>query len=87
MSNLPAKREPTPDEGVPWKGILTVVAAVYAVVFLILNDDDVEISFVLFTARTSLFFLILLSMALGAALALLGPAWWRRRKRQDRASA
>lgn len=83
MSNLPAQREPEPDEGVPWKQILGVAAAIYAVIFLILNDDDVEVSFVLFTARTSLFFLILLSMALGAALALLAPAWWRRRKRRS----
>ncbi len=82
MSNLPANREPDAEGGIPWKGILTVVAAIYAVVFLILNDDNVEISFVLFTARTSLFFLILLSMALGAALALLGPALWRRHRRK-----
>ena len=81
MSNLPAKRGKS-DDGLNWKAILLVVVAIYAVIFLILNSNEVKISFVFFNARTSLIFLVLLSMGIGAVLALFGPAWWRRRQRQ-----
>jgi uncharacterized integral membrane protein len=81
VSNLPAKRAKSED-GLNWKAILLVVVAIYAVIFLILNSNEVKISFVFFNARTSLIFLVLLSMGIGAALALFGPAWWRRRQRQ-----
>lgn len=83
MSNLPEKRPPEP-EGIPWRAILIAALVVYAVVFLLLNTDEVSVSFVFFTATTSLLFLILLSMALGAAIALFGPAFWRRRERLRR---
>lgn len=80
MTNLPEKR---PAEGapMPWRAILVAALVVYAVVFLLLNTDEVSVSFVFFTATTSLLFLILLSMGLGAAIALFGPAFWRRRQR------
>ena len=81
MSNLPAKRTKS-DEGSSWKPILLVVVGIYAVIFLILNSNEVKISFVFFNARTSLIFLVLLSMGMGAVLALFGPAWWRRRQRR-----
>jgi uncharacterized integral membrane protein len=81
VSNLPDRRPDPVEPGIPWRSILTVVAGLYAVVFLFLNNDQVEISFVFFKAETSLFFLILLSMGLGAVLAIFGPAWWRRRQR------
>lgn len=81
MSNLPAKQT-KPGEGLNWKAILLVVVGIYGVIFLILNSNEVKISFVFFNARTSLIFLVLLSMGIGAVLALFGPAWWRRRQRQ-----
>ena len=59
--------------------MLWVAAALYAVVFLLMNDDKQEVSFVFFTVKTRLIWLILLSMALGAALATFGPRWWRGR--------
>ena len=55
--------------------------AAYAVLFLLLNDEKQSVSFVFFTVKTRLVWLILLSMALGAALATIGPRWWRSRKR------
>ena len=48
------------------------------------QPDQVSVNFVFFTAKTSLLFLILLSMALGAAIAVFGPAFWRRRERLRR---
>lgn len=81
MSNLPEKRPPD-DGGSAWKPILLAVVAVYAVVFLLLNSDQVKVSFVFFNARTSLIFLVLLSMAIGFVLGVFGPAWWRRRQRR-----
>jgi uncharacterized integral membrane protein len=80
VSNLPVKAEPQ-GTGANWKAIVGVIAAVYAAVLLLLNNKQVPIRFVFFTFQTSLIFLILLSMALGALLAVFGPAWWRRRNR------
>jgi len=65
---------------IPWKLVLWGVIALYALLFLVLNDDKQTVDFVFFTVKTRLPWLILLSMALGAALALIGPRWWRSRK-------
>jgi uncharacterized integral membrane protein len=88
VSNLP-ERSPAPDERspTPWRAILGVAAAIYALIFLFLNTDQVQISFVFFKAETSLLVLILLSMGLGALIALFGPAYWRRRQRLRRIEA
>lgn len=76
-------QRPQPDTSprdIPWKLVLWVAIAAYAVVFLLLNDEQQDVSFVFFTVRTRLIWLILLSMALGAALAVVGPRWWRSRR-------
>ena len=54
--------------------------ALYALAFLLLNDDKQTVDFVFFTVDTRLLWLILLSMGLGAVLAIIGPRWWRGRK-------
>ena len=64
---------------IPWKVVGAVALAVYAVIFLLLNDERQDVSFVFFTVRTRLIWLILLSMALGAALTVVVPRWWRSR--------
>ena len=69
------------DGGIPWKLVLIAAAALYAVIFLLMNDDKQEVSFVFFTVRTRLIWLILLSMALGAVLGNVVPRWWRSRNR------
>ena len=69
------------DRGIPWRLVLWVLIALYALAFLLLNDDKQSIDFVFFTVNTRLPWLILLSMALGAALAIIGPRWWRSRRR------
>ena len=65
---------------IPWKLVLWVAIALYALLFLLLNDDKQSVDFVFFTINTRLPWLILLSMALGAALGRIGPRWWRGRK-------
>ena len=81
---------PTPPPGerrggrrrqIPWKIVIWAAIAAYALLFLLLNDEKQSVSFVFFSVNTRLIWLILLSMALGAALALIGPRWWRSRRR------
>jgi uncharacterized integral membrane protein len=73
-------RPETTSREIPWKLVLWISIAVYTVVFLLLNDERQDVSFVFFTVRTRLIWLILLSMALGAGLALVAPRWWRSRQ-------
>ena len=61
--------------------VLWVAIAVYALAFLLLNDNKQSIDFVFFTVNTRLPWLIVLSMGLGAALAVFVPRWWRSRRR------
>lgn len=82
MSEVPSTRT-RKDGGVPWKLVLWGAVAVYAVVFLLMNAERQDVSFVFFTVKTRLIWLILLSMAIGAVLAMVGPNWWRRRRRPD----
>ena len=85
-----ASDEPRPSAGeggdaggrqIPWKVVIWGAVAAYAVLFLLLNDEKQSVSFVFFTVNTRLVWLILLSMGLGAALAIIGPRWWRSRRR------
>lgn len=82
MANEPqAQGASSSGSGIPrWKLVLWAVVAVYAVAFLLLNSSKQEVSFVFFSVNTRLIWLILLSMALGAALGRIGPRWWRSRK-------
>jgi uncharacterized integral membrane protein len=63
---------------------LTLVALalilVYLVAFIAKNDAEVEIHFVLFTAHTSVIWLILLSLAIGVVGGLLLSQLYRRRR-------
>lgn len=78
----PPSAPPHGARAIPWKLVLWAAIALYAVLFLLLNGKKQTVNFVFFTVNTRLVWLILLSMALGAALALVGPRWWRSRKRQ-----
>ena len=62
--------------------MLWVVVALYALLLLLLNNRQVPVRFLFFTVNTNLVWLILLSMALGAALAVIVPRWRRSRKPQ-----
>ena len=80
MSETPGPATGDPRR-ITWRLVLRVAIALYALLFLLLNDDKQSVDFVFFTVNTRLPWLILLSMALGAALAVVGPRWWRSRKR------
>ncbi len=61
-------------------GLLLVAA--YVIAFVIQNDERIDVSFVLWTARASLIWVILLSLALGALAGVLGSQLYRRRHRR-----
>jgi len=77
--HLPPGDPASKDGGIPWKIVLWVALALYAVLFLLMNSEKQEVSFVFFSVNTRLIWLILLSMLLGAALARFLPHWWRSR--------
>ena len=77
--HLPPGDPASKDGGIPWKIVLWVALAVYAVLFLLMNSEKQEVSFVFFSVNTRLIWLILLSMLLGAGLARFLPQWWRSR--------
>jgi uncharacterized integral membrane protein len=61
----------TPEKGPPWKLIVFGLLAVYAVLIVLLNRKQVEVSFVFFTTEISLLVLILLCVGIGFAAGYL----------------
>jgi uncharacterized integral membrane protein len=79
-----SERDPRarPDgEGRPLKLILIGLLALYAVLFVLLNVDDVNVNFVFFSARISLFVAIVLLLGIGFAAGYLTSEVRARRKR------
>lgn len=73
-----AKRERT-----PWVQITAVgLVALYALLFIVLNTNRAKVSFVFGTTRVSVIWVILLSLAVGFVLGVLGTRLNRRRKRR-----
>ena len=62
---------PTPAQGTPWRLIIFGVLAVYAILIVLLNRKQVEVSFVFFSAEISLLVLILLCVGIGFAAGFL----------------
>lgn len=60
----PAQPTASPKD-IPWKLIAIGVLAVYALLIVLFNRKQVEVSFVFFSARISLLVLILLCVGLG----------------------
>ena len=74
----------TPSAGqkdTPWKLIVFAVLAVYAILIVLFNRKQVEVSFVFFSARISLLVLILLCVGIGFAAGFLFDQLRARRKR------
>jgi uncharacterized integral membrane protein len=63
--------------------VLLLVVVAYAVAFVLENHKQVHVHFVLGTARVSLIWLVLLSLALGAVAGRLLPQLYRRRRRRN----
>ena len=72
----------TPEKGTPWKLIVFGVLAVYAILIVVFNREQVEVSFVFFSTRISLLVLILLCVGLGFAAGYLVDQLRDRRKRR-----
>jgi uncharacterized integral membrane protein len=55
----------------PWKLIVFAALAVYAILIVVFNREQVEVSFVFFSAEISLLVLILLCVGIGFATGYL----------------
>jgi uncharacterized integral membrane protein len=75
----PSSPPPAPDKDVPWRLIVFAVLAVYAILIVLFNRKEVEVSFVFFTAEISLLVLILLCVGIGFAAGFLFDQLRRRR--------
>jgi uncharacterized integral membrane protein len=78
MADEQAKRERT-----PWVQLVAIgLIALYAIFFIVLNTHRAKVSFVFGTTRISVIWVILLSLAVGFVLGVLGTRLNRRRKRR-----
>lgn len=78
---------PAPEKDTPWKLIAFAIIAVYAILIILFNRDQVEVSFVFFSTDISLLVLILLCVGIGFAAGYLFEQLRDRRKRRAPASA
>jgi uncharacterized integral membrane protein len=78
MADEQAKRQRT-----PWVQLAAIgLVALYAILFVVLNTHRAKVSFVFGTTRISVIWVILLSLAVGFVLGVLGTRLNRRRKRR-----
>jgi len=77
---------PAPEKDTPWKLIAFAVIAVYAILIVLFNRDQVEVSFVFFSTDISLLVLILLCVGIGFAAGYLFDQLRGRRKQRTTAS-
>jgi uncharacterized integral membrane protein len=78
-----AEVAPPPGERRLFAKLLILLAlAAYAVAFVLENRKQVKVHFVFATAKVSLIWLILLSLALGLLAGVLFPSLYRRRRRR-----
>lgn len=73
----------TPVKETPWRLIAFGVLAVYAILIVVFNRKQVEVSFVFFSARISLLVLILLCVGIGFAAGYLFDQLRGRRKQRS----
>jgi uncharacterized integral membrane protein len=71
------------ENDVPWRLIAFAALAIYAILIVLFNRKQVEVSFVFFTAEISLLVLILLCVGLGFAAGYLFDELRARRKRSS----
>ena len=82
----PPKQPAAPGSDLPWKRIAFVALLVYAILIVLFNREQVEVSFVFFSAEISLLVLILLCVGIGFAAGYLFDDI-RARRRRSRPSA
>ena len=66
--------------------LVAVAVVVLAILFVVQNNDRVEMSFVFFTVTTRLWVGLVVALVLGALLGQAAEALWERRKRRKAAS-
>jgi uncharacterized integral membrane protein len=64
--------------GPPWRLIAIALLAVYAILIVVLNREEVDISFVFFSTRISKLVLVVLCLGIGFVLGYLFDGWRRR---------
>jgi len=76
MADEQAKRERT-----PWVQLAAIgLVALYTILFIVLNTHRATVSFVFASTKVSVIWVILLSLAVGFVLGVLGGRLNRRRK-------
>jgi uncharacterized integral membrane protein len=85
-ASAPKPKPPTGDDGrrFPLGLILAVLLLVYAVLFVVLNSDEVKVNFLFFSTRISLVVAIVLVLALGFAAGYLVHDLRDRRHRRSK---
>jgi uncharacterized integral membrane protein len=78
MEGTPPPPQPQAKQGTPWTLIAIAVLAVYALLIVILNREEVGISFVFFSTRISKLVLIVLCLGIGFVLGYLFDGWRKR---------
>jgi type VI protein secretion system component VasF len=81
-----AASQPAERRDIPWSLVGLAAVGLYALLLVFLNDEEIEVHFVFFTAEISKLVLILLCFALGFAGGYFFDRWHLRRKRQDAGS-
>ncbi|HUG65365.1 MAG TPA: LapA family protein [Gaiellaceae bacterium] len=76
-------RRVTAEKETPWRLIAFAVLAVYAILIILFNRKQVDVSFVFFSARISLLVLILLCVGIGFATGYLFDQLRDRRKQRS----
>jgi uncharacterized integral membrane protein len=66
--------------------LVAVAVVVLAILFVVQNNERVEMSFVFFTVTTRLWVGLVVALVLGAVLGQAAEALWERRKRRRAAS-
>ena len=67
----------------PWLQVAAIgLVALYAILFIVLNTHRAKVSFVFASTKISVIWVILLSLAVGFVLGVLGSRLNRRRKRR-----
>jgi uncharacterized integral membrane protein len=76
-------RPPTPPEkrDTPWAMIIFGALAVYAILIVLLNREEVDISFVFFSTEISKLVLIVLCLGIGFVGGFFFERWYDARKR------
>jgi hypothetical protein len=74
-----------PRRDVPWSLVGLGAVGLYALLLVFLNDEEVEVHFVFFTAEISKLVLILLCFGLGFAGGFFFDRWRLRRRRREAA--